>query len=305
MTQSNVMAAAFAHDMEPMEAAYQATLPEIMALPDEETVQLNLEPVAAATVALGVLPELLALRPRIEKELPSFDLQRFDKLKQYTLAFTYAHGLYRGAQVPTAQLAALAEELTVIRDRLLGDAASLGNNGYLDASRLKGCKQLPGYRALASDIFTIVPLFKEHWAQIEGKTPVTRAALADATSRAVDLMAIVGLREQGPESTSEVAVRRAKAFTLFLHTYDDARHAVEYLRRKEGDAAEIVPSLYVGRGSGRPSSAKQATPADVAATEAEPKASPTNRAAASPTAAPVIQINNPRGLPIDSPFQTE
>ena len=37
MPQSNVIPGGFAQDLEPMEAAYQATLPEIMALPDEET----------------------------------------------------------------------------------------------------------------------------------------------------------------------------------------------------------------------------------------------------------------------------
>ena len=294
MAQANITPGTFALEPEPTEAAYEATLPEITALPDSETLAVNIDPVVAATIVLGLLPELRALRPQIEKQLPLFDLQRFDRLKQYALAFTHAHGLYRGAQVPKGEIVALAAELSAIRDRLLADAMSLANNGFLDGSRLKDCKQVPGYRALASDIFTIVPLFKEHWATIEGKTPVTRAALADANSRAVDLMGIVGLREQGPYIASEVTVRRNKAFTLFLRTYEDARHAVEYLRRNEGDAAQIAPSLYAGRG-GRP---RKEANSEQPASEVLPRG---EAPSANQPPAP-LQVNNPRGLPIDDPL---
>jgi hypothetical protein len=33
------------------------------------------------------------------------------------------------------------------------------------------------------------------------------------------------------------------AFTLFVRTYDDVRAAVQFLRRAEGDADSIMPSL--------------------------------------------------------------
>lgn len=296
MAQSNIPSETFAADPEPTEAAFEATLPEIAALPDADTLAVNIDPVAAATSVLGLLPELIELRPQIERQLPEFDLKRFDKLKQYALAFSHAHGLYRGVQLPKGQIAALAAELSAIRDRLLGDAMSLANNGFFDGSRLKDCKKVPGYRALASDILTIVPLFKEHWASIEGKTPVTRAALTDATSRAVELMAVVGMKEQGPDVVSQVSVRRNKAFTLFLRAYEDARHAVEYLRRNEGDAAEITPSLYAGRG-GRPRSEASTEPPPSEVTPQSEAGAPSTNPPPTP-----LQINNPRGLPIDDPL---
>jgi hypothetical protein len=58
---------------------------------------VNIDPVVAATIVLGLLPELRDLRPQIEKVLPVFDLERFDKLKQYALAFSHAHGAIRRA----------------------------------------------------------------------------------------------------------------------------------------------------------------------------------------------------------------
>ena len=48
--------------------------------------------------------------------LPHFDLSSFDKLEQYALAVGHAHALYRSAVAPSGGMAALAAELTVLRD---------------------------------------------------------------------------------------------------------------------------------------------------------------------------------------------
>jgi len=311
MTQVDIAPAVAAPKLEPPEAAYVEILPEINALSDDEATSVNLDPVAAAGTVLGLLPELRLLRPRIVKELPMLDIEQFDKLELYALAFSHTNGVFRTARVPKGQIAALANELSVIRDRLIGDAMSLANNGFFSASRLDQCKKVPGYKALAGDILAIVPLFKEHWPKIANRTPVTLDSLGDASRRAVELMSVVGLKEQGPELLTEAALRRGKAFTLFLRAYEEARHAVTYLRRHEGDAASITPSLYAGRGGRRPqaeSGDDEATPAEGAALEdvsdataalEPPQASPAAKVIEAP---PQIQINNPKNLPIDSPF---
>jgi len=254
--------------------------------------------IAAATLVAGRIPVLKTLRPQIVEELPRFDVVRFDKLEQYLLALMHAQGLHRGAQVPKAHVAALGNELTVIRDRFYGNAASLAENGLLDGERLKGCKTAIGYRALIADIFILVPLFKEYWKNIEGKTPVTPSALHDATTRASQLLSAVGLRAHSSEVVGEKAQIRAKAFTLFARTYEDARHAVEYLRRKERDADEFAPSIYTGRGGRR---------RDDDGDQPEATSGPENGATASTKGsrsevpAPIV-IDNPEGLPIDHPF---
>ena len=118
----------------------------------------------------------------------------------------------------------------------------------MDGQRLAELKKVPGYRALASDVLALVALFKQHWSVLENKTPVTLAALNDAGNRAVELLAAVGMREQGPIPTGEAARLRQKAYTLFVRAYEDTRRAVVYLRAADGDADEIAPSLYAGRG---------------------------------------------------------
>jgi len=66
--------------------AYARVEPELAKLVPDELVQLNLDVSAALQTILGVLPEAKALRERIIKELPSFDIASFDRLEDYALA---------------------------------------------------------------------------------------------------------------------------------------------------------------------------------------------------------------------------
>lgn len=244
----------------PPEAAFRSILPEIAALPDDAALTINIDVIAAATTVLGLLPELRALRPRIVDELTRFDLQRFDKLEHYALALAHAHGLHRGAMLVKSNRAELAARVAATRDRLLACAQALALTGLLDESRLAGCRTTTAYRAIASDIFMLVPLFKEHWSSIENKTPLTLSDLNRASNLALELLAEVGLSEQAPVGVSEAARTRAKIYTLFADAYEDARRAVQYLRAKHGDAHDITPSLYAGRG-GRGNKTPAPTPA--------------------------------------------
>jgi hypothetical protein len=294
MAQPNVFPSAEPGAELPTEAAYAAVLPEILGVDDDDLTPINIDVVSAITTVLGVAPELKALRSQIEAELPRFDLARFDKLERYALALSHANTLHRSTLPSRANIAELGDELSVIRDRLLATAASLVAHQLVDGQRLAELKKVPGYRALASDVLALVALFKQHWSVLENKTPVTLAALNDAGNRAVELLAAVGLREQGPISTGEAARLRQKAYTLFLRAYEDTRRAVVYLRAAEGDADEIAPSLYAGRGGSR------RRPSDG-------EAPPTGKAPSEPPASGVeptedIDVDNSAGLPVTKPF---
>ena len=66
-----------------MSAALERVKAELAALTPDELQPISLEISAAVATVLGVLPEVRALRERIVKELPSFNLARFDKLEDY------------------------------------------------------------------------------------------------------------------------------------------------------------------------------------------------------------------------------
>lgn len=115
----------------------------------------------------------------------------------------------------------------------------------------------------------------------------------------------------GLRLSTDAALQRSKAFTLFLSAYEEARHAVSYLRRHGGDASAIAPSLYAGRGGRRPAAdgAEEAAQGEAPAAGDVGSVVEANAAEASPAAKgeappPQIQINNPKNLPIDNPFIT-
>jgi hypothetical protein len=63
---------------------------------------------------------------------------------------------------------------------------------------------------------------------------------------ATRLTRVVGVREQSPTVVAALTDERLRAFTQLIKAYDDARAAVSYLRRREGDVDEIGPNLYTG-----------------------------------------------------------
>jgi hypothetical protein len=232
------------------EAAHEALRAEIQAVPDTHALPINVDVMAAVMVVLGVVPELRALRAEVQ-ELPRFDVARFDKLEQYALALSHTHAVHRSSLPSKISVVDLGTEVTELRDRLYADALSVAGHKLMDAERLQECKKAQGYRAAATDIFTIVALFKEHWAKLESRTPVTRELLDDAASRATELISAIGVREQAPVDTGQAARLRQKAFRLFADAYEDARRAVTYLRWHMGDADDIAPSFYGPRGARR------------------------------------------------------
>jgi len=229
------------------EGAYQALLPEILAVGEEQLVPILIDIPRAVTTVLGALPRIRALRPEIVEQLPRFGLAEFDKLERYTLALSHAHALHRAAHGPTSSLATMARELTGLRRMLLSDARSLASHGLVEAARLRGCGSTPGYRALAYDVAMLVALLKEVWNEVQERTPVTLCLLYAAAAKAETLLAAVGLRDQSAPTVAQATTIRRKAFSLFLGVYARARTAVQYLRAEVGDADEIAPSLYAGR----------------------------------------------------------
>lgn len=277
------------------EAAFRALQPEMAALAEDSLVPINIDILAAATAVMAKLPKLNRLRPEIVEQLPKFDLDRFDRLGQYALALNQAQIIHRGSLAHRGNIIELSEELVLHRDRLLSDALSLSNYGYIDAALLKDVKKTPGYRALAADVFLLVKIFKENWSVIQNRTPVTAKVVQDAGDTAVELLAAVVEKEGGPTSPAEAQAIRQRAFTLFYNAYEDARAAVAYLRRGKDEEIidDIAPSLFVRRGRSAPA---ESSTQDEPAAAAAPKAA----AAASDAALPVI--NNPHNLPVDPPF---
>ena len=90
--------------------AYLRLLDEIRVVPTNELIAINIDIPTAVGTALGVLPEITALRPRVVSETPLFDIARFDKLEAYTQATWHAHSHYLAASAPAEPFDKLVEE---------------------------------------------------------------------------------------------------------------------------------------------------------------------------------------------------
>jgi hypothetical protein len=225
--------------------AYARVKADLAALTPDELVRVNLDvPLAEATI-LGVLPALKALRDRMAKELPTFNVAEFDKLEDYVLALGFTQAALQMATLPPDDLQSLLADATKMREQLLADAKSLSLHGLFDPQKLEQLKGINGYRNVAQDLQALCFAMQDTWAQIQERAATTAEELLEASRVGTRLMRVIGVREQGPALVAAATDQRQRAFTRVFHTYEDARHAVAFLRRLEGDADSIAPSLYV------------------------------------------------------------
>lgn len=279
-------------DVTPFNEAYLSHLAEFQALKAEELVVVNLDIATVVTTVLGSLPEILALAPEISEQLPKFDLGRVQALESYAMALSHANTLYLLATQPPDALQALVEEGTSLRETLLTDATALARRGLINSNRLQDLKGAVGHKNVAVDLQVLTTLFRESFAEVEGKCATTVVELNRAESLAASILRAVGLKEQGTALIAATSDVRTRALTQLLRVYDSARRAVGYLRWEQNDADTIAPSLYAGRNN-----QKKKTGTDVAqppkpaasapTTVTEPAVGASETAAESRSAAPV------------------
>src|SRR6188768_1476068 len=228
---------------------------EAAALSADELTQVNLDLQQATSTILGVIPEVRALREQIVKELPSFDITQVDKLEDYTLALRFAHAAYQTATKPPDDLAQLSEEAADLRERLVADAKALALHRLIDGRKLESLKGANGISNVAQDLQMLSQILQESWPQIQGKLASSAEDLHTASRLATRITRVVGVKEQSPAIEAAAVEQRLRVFKLTVHAYDEARAAIAFVRRREGDAESITPNLYTGKGRFRPAPA--------------------------------------------------
>ena len=243
-----------------MVAAFERVKPELLALEADELIQVSLDIPAAVAIVIGVLPEAKALRGEIVKHLPTFEIERFDKLEDYAWALSHAHGELVTATHTSSEFEPLVEEATKVREKLLAEARWLIHHGIVNAEQLQQLRGANGYKNVAADLVSLVGLMQRVWPAIDGKTLTTAADLEAASRLAQRVIRAIGIREQGSAPVAEVTDLRLRAYTMLLTVYDDTRRAIQYLRSKSDDADDIAPPLHPGRPKRRKSEPEVTTP---------------------------------------------
>lgn len=247
-------------------------MPELMAIPIGDLIQVNVDIVNAATIVLGNLPEIRALRVDIVKAVNDFNVDAIDRLEEYTLALYEAHGRYYVATKPRGELEQAIEEGTKLRQVLLADTNALTTRGLIDEAKFSELLGTVGHKNLAMDLNILYQVLKESWPTIQGKCAVTLEEIEHAMRLSQRIMRLVGLRDEGTEGVAEAAEVRTRCFTKFVKAYNEVQRGVACVRWNHGDAEKIAPPLYPGRSARR----KPAASSD----DAPPPAAPAGGASA-------------------------
>ena len=252
-------------------SAYAAVEAQVKALTPESLLPINVDIPRAVSIAVGAVPHLAKMRDLAAK-LPGFDIANCDRIGTYALAAWHAH-LLALPEVASRQLAALLEEGKPIREHLLLAAELLAHKGYFDKRSVEAIRAGQGNLDAANDLVALSALFAAAWANIENRTTVTWEEVERAALLGPQILIALGERSM-PMATEPGALtpndRRQRAFTLFVRAYDECRRAATYLRWHEGDADELIPSLYGGRNVPRRGPAASEDPAPSATSPGPP-----------------------------------
>lgn len=241
----------------------------------------TLEAVHASAQALATARRLAPYRSAIAA-LPGFDIGHLDQLEDLANALLFTHVTLVVRANRVRQLPTLAGEGYTLRALLLAYADLLVLKGRTPAEPVARLRDGSGYRDLVEDLAALVRILRETPDAVGPTAPVTAAEIDRAAELARAMTLELGADSDPDLPHHTLLLERQKLGVLLARAQGQLRRAMAYLRFDEGDAASLVPSLYVPRARGR-----RAGEAD------EP-----------PEAAPDAPASDPGAPASDSPFET-
>jgi hypothetical protein len=215
---------------------------EIAAVGDDLLVPISVDISFAHQIALAAADRVDELMPELAK-LPALDFDRIRKLRIYAAACQHAHVLATSAREDDPRLRRLLDEGAKLRQDLLSTAELLVHFGEVSEDRMAAVRGGQGHVEMAKSLEQLGVLFEEIWERVVRRIPVTAEMVERAPGLALEINVLLGARMMA--KGSEAQSMRQRAFTLLVMAYDECRSAVEYLRRREGDAVSFTPSLFV------------------------------------------------------------
>jgi hypothetical protein len=220
-------------------AAYEQTKAAIAEAAKGELTHINVD----LSLAVRIMLTAAGNTVRYRDELAKLGIDAATKLEQQAHALSYATALHAWTMNVREPIADLAEELVNVRRVLTTELELCELRGVI----AKGAVTLEGttsYLALAGDVRAIGSAFLANWErvgpEVGGKIEHVHAALAKADQ----LIATLARSEEVQEEQQGAALMRSAAWTLALATYRELERGIAFLRFYEGDADEIVPSLF-------------------------------------------------------------
>ncbi len=228
-------------------AVYEQLLDQIRGVDPSALSSVNLDVSVAVRVALGALPLLDELKPKLSL-LPSqlFDMSKVLNVKSYAFAAWYAHLVKSRKKKEGKSYVGELGEAKELRKALLGDAEALAKRGLLSPTRVAQIRSGQGNLDVANDLVALAAEFEANWDTVFDKTATTEDEVQRAEELGAELIVALAV-EEAPQTLEQPEDLVAQAFTLFYAAYEECRRGVAFVRYHQGDADQLFPSLYSGR----------------------------------------------------------
>lgn len=219
---------------------------ELRAIPAKEVGRVNLHvPLVVATV-LAVAPKVRALRSEICRVTREVNLDWVDGLEEYALVLNDAHCDLLSTPKLRGAVSGVAEART-LRRILTKSLQILVDRGVLRRSALPKLRGSNGHNAIATDLAVLARLLDGNAELVCSLGVLGKAELEKARSLGQFLMRGQERRTRRGMTLDAARDIRAHAFTALMRACAEARSAVLFARRREGDADKIIPALFAVR----------------------------------------------------------
>jgi hypothetical protein len=271
----------------------------IRAIPPQRLIQPRVDPIYASSVALGAVPRYAPLRPRMDKFAGEVDLALIDCVPELAHALSYATGDYIRLTTSGELLQDLIQEGTTLRAFLFDVKELCERQGLIQGVPLTQNPRLTGSINVSRDLTAAKRFYEECDEELLKKLPVTTAQLDRAGYIATRLLEGAGTKTATPAEIAEAERVQLQSFICLMDGYEEVRAVVKLLRRKEGDAEQIAPSVYAGRSTGKRKGEEEEVTSEAPAMPA-PAPAPGATSPAAPLAAAEVPVGHMGGNPFTS-----
>lgn len=228
------------------EEAYNRAAERIRKVEGVEKLLVNVDVVHAFTVVAGSLPEIAEHRPAIDRMLPDF-VEDIDMLTTYGYALLHLHAEWRTMLNTPDVMPELAAQAFKMRETFIDDMTALSRRNLLDSADLHLLRGTTGHKNVAADLLDLTRVLRRNWDKITGKCGIDIGELERATTLAMQILLVVGHKEQAPARTNALTLERRRAFKLLLDTYEAVRRALRFILPTQADVDRVAPSFYHSR----------------------------------------------------------
>jgi len=236
--------------------------PRLLKISDASLVRIRISRERVLELTERAHKSFLPLVGELERELSqNRATQRkadFQKLQDLSLVF-YGADMAFEEPLPVGHKARLKELIESVKEHdvhLFTWASALFRKDEESLKVLADIRGGKGYLDDAEDTIGLVKLYRKHWKEVKGKTPITESYLDKAESEATELLQLLKRTDTAIDSPASVRIR---AYTLWAEAYTEIRDLGRYLARRTDNPSELFPGIFPGRSSSSKSEAK--TPA--------------------------------------------